>query len=126
MMRQGIKAAICFLAAVLLTFAGLDRWYGAAKENRGYSFLLEDPLSLDEALELAEQNQKALEKAKEEEASEEGIEFVLWGQQEGQILSEPDYGKRTEADILYCSGDANLLFAGQNLADGNGGGCFLA
>ena len=125
MMRQGIKAAICFLAAVLLTFAGLDRWYGAAKENRGYSFLLEDPLSLDEALELAEQNQKALEKAKEEEASEEGIEFVLWGQQEGQILSEPDYGKRTEADILYCSGDANLLFAGQNLADGNGGGCFL-
>lgn len=125
MMRQWTRAAVCFLVAVLLTFAGLERWYGAAKENRGYSFLLEDALSPAEALELTEQNQKALEKAREEETSEEGIEFVLWGQQEGQILSEPDYGKRTKADILYCSGDAGLLFAGQNLADGNGGGCFL-
>lgn len=126
MRGQKLRTGLFFLAAALLSAAALRSLSLASGEDRGYSFLLKTPVTAKEAVSLSERNQKALEEAKKEEALEERpVEFVLWGQEREQTLEDADYGRRADADVVYYSGPASLLFPGNNLTEETKNGCLL-
>lgn len=121
-MRRGSCLRLLLLAAVFVfAAAGFSVRAAQAKKCadavwRNVTLYLETPLSEDGAQALLSQ---------ENAVGESKTAFAVWGELEGQTVTDPDLGRSITADVLACCGTPELIFAQAGLAEDDEEGCLI-
>lgn len=118
-MKTGIKKyrKYLFLAGVgglgfLLFYLASVAWCSMLWAKDSVLFYLEEPISVEEALKISEQNQKTAELWKQGQ-KEQGtpLNFCIWGQKENITVSNEELSRTASADAVILCGNPEILFA---------------
>lgn len=111
-----VCAFICLAFGVFLLWQGAVSRRQAAELVKNASVLLSEPLSLEMAEQIREQ----------EQAGEEPVSFTAWKEERNQSLQAKDTEKNTWSNLLWISGSSELLLpCGKNLREEDKEGCLI-
>ena len=105
-----------FLAGIgglgfLLFYLATVAWCSMLWARDSALFYLEEPISVEEALKISEQNQKIAELWRQG-VSEQGVplNFCIWGQKENITVSNEELSRAASTDVIFLYGNPELLF----------------
>ena len=89
-------------------------------------FYLEQPISVEAALELSEQNQKITEQYRQGLGNEVPLPFCIWGQKDHVLVSNENLSKHLQASAILFCGSPELIFEDCRVpVQEDAGGCLL-
>ena len=106
---------LCFagigMLGLTLFYLAFAAWCSMLWAKDSVLFYLEEPVSVEEALSISEVNR---EMAKMRQQGQEGqavpLNYCIWGQKEQAAVSNRELSRSTAADVIYLSGNPELLF----------------
>ena len=105
-------------ALMIMCYFGTLKWGSGVKANDNiYMIELEgQTVDLETAIRMSQEN----------EVLEDPVAYALWTQKNNQYLSEPQYGRKSNVDVLEVFGNSGYVFPGDVFIDADdAAGCLI-
>lgn len=100
------------LLGFLLFYLACAAWCSMLWAKDSVLFYLETPVSVEEAMKIAEQNQKTAQWWRQDK-KEQGtpLNYCIWGQKDNIVVSNEELSRTAGADAVIFCGNPEILFA---------------
>lgn len=99
------------ILGMFLSYLSASAWGRMVQQKDSVMFYLKQPIALEDALAVAEQNKETAEEYRQEqEEKKPPLSFCIWGQKEDVMLSNENLSRSFMADVILLCGSPELLF----------------
>lgn len=115
------------ILGIFLSCLSAAAWGNMTRGKSNVMFYLENPISVEDAIAVAEKNREAAEEdPQEQEEKKPAFPFCIWGQKEDVLLSNENLSRIIRADAILLCGSPVLLFEDCRMpVQEDAGGCLV-
>lgn len=124
--KMYIALAAFAMLGILFAYLSAAAWGSMVWAKDKAMFYLENPISVESALELLEQNQKITEQYRQGLGNEVPLPFCIWGQKDHVLVSNENLSKHMQVSAILFCGSPELIFEDCRVpVQEDAGGCLL-